>query len=121
MNKRLRKKKRIGEFQQLGFAVGFRFSGDLDTESRNALTDRFIEEAIENNNLQFGGGGFDPEWNGIVEAEGARGSTTNEHRELVKQWFIQEPDIFEYYVSNFIDAWYADYEESESEWVEKNL
>ena len=60
MKKRLRKKKRLGEFQELGFEAGFRFSSDLDKKTRIDLIDRFIENATEesdNNSPSFGAGG----------------------------------------------------------------
>jgi len=74
MKKRLRKKKRIGEFQEFGFEAGFRFSNELDTETRNDLIERFTEKAIKDNGLQFGGGG-ESEWIGFVALDKARGST----------------------------------------------
>ena len=85
MKKRLRKKKRVGEFQEFGFEAGFRFSNGLDTKTRNNLIDRFIEKAIEDNGLQFGGDGGGSEWNGFVTLAKARGSTSNHLREAVQQ------------------------------------
>lgn len=37
MKKRLRKKKRIAEFQEFGFKAGFRFSDRLTLQARNEL------------------------------------------------------------------------------------
>lgn len=118
MKKRLRKKKRIGEFQEFGFKAGFRFSNELDAKTRNDLIDRFIEKAIEDNGLQFGGGGYF-EWNGFVTLNKAKGSTSSIHLEAVKQWFVQEPEISEYYVSPLIDAWYGDFDNIEKQWLKK--
>ncbi len=118
MKKRLRKKKRIGEFQEFGFKTGFRFSDELDTITRNELIDRFIEIAIENNELQFGGGG-EFEWNGFIALEKARGSTLDHHREAVKQWYIQESKILEYYITSMIDAWHGDFDNLEIQWLRK--
>ncbi len=118
MKKRLRKKKRIGEFQELGFKAGFRFSKELNTETSNNLIDRFIQEAIEDNGLQFGGGGG-YEWDGFVALDKVRGSTTNLHREAVEQWFIQESEVLEYFITPLIDAWYGDFDNVEIEWVKK--
>ncbi len=118
MKKRLRKKKRVGKFQEFGFQTGFRFSDELDIRSRNDLIDRFIEKAIEDNGLQFGGGG-ESEWNGFVELDKPRGSTSNHQREAVKQWFIRESQILEYYVTPLIDAWYDDFDCIEKQWVKK--
>ena len=61
MNKRLRKKKHLGEYQEFGFKAGFRFSNELTRSTRNNLLNRFIEEAIESSGLQYGGGGGENE------------------------------------------------------------
>jgi uncharacterized protein YggL (DUF469 family) len=119
MNKRLRKKKRIGEFQEFGFEVGFRFSNKLDEEARANLIDSFIEKAIEDNGLQFGGGGGESEWNGFVTTEKARCSTSTQHQEAVKQWFDQKIDILEYYITPMIDSWNGDFDNVEKQWVKK--
>src|SRR3989304_3596579 len=116
MKKRLRKKKRIGEFKESGFKIGFRFLDELSTESIDHLIDRFIEQAIENNGLQFGGGGKGSEWDGFVVLDKHRGSATDLHREAVKQWFMQESEILEYHVTQLIDAWYGDFDNVKIEW-----
>ena len=119
MRKRLRKKKRVGEYQELGFAAGLRFSGGLDIETRNNLLDRFIEHAIENNGLQFGGGGGGNEWSGFVDLDKHRHSATETHREAVKQWFIQEPLVLGYYITPLMDSWHSDFDNIEVEWIIK--
>lgn len=120
MRKRVRKKKRIGEFQELGFQTGFRFSNQLDNETRNNLIDRFYDNVIDNNGLEFGGGGEGTEWNGFAALE-IRGSATDSHRQLVEQWYIQEPEVLEYYVLPLIDAFYGDFLDYENEWIEKRV
>lgn len=119
VKKRLRKKKRTGEFREFGFKAGFRFSKRLGRHARNELLDRFIEKAVEANGLQFGGGGGDDEWHGFLALNHPRGSTDETHRQAVEKWFIQEPDILAYYVSSMIDAWYGDLENSDCFWTEK--
>ena len=77
VKKRLRKKRRVGEFQEFGFGAGFRFSDLLTMEARNNLLNRFIEEAIEKNGLQFGGGfhalGDEPAARLLTELDQCRG------------------------------------------------
>ncbi len=104
MRKRLRKKLRRGEFQELGFEVRFRMSSDLREAAFDALIDAFLEQAIEAHGLMFGGGGKS-EWEGFVTLE-RRGSATEEHRQLVQRWFESQPHILEYQVGPLIDAWY---------------
>lgn len=121
MKRRLRKKKRLGEFKEFGFSVGFRYSNALDGNAEDELTARFIDEAIIDNGLQFGGGGCSPEWRGFVVAEKKRNSTSKHHQEAVEQWFIQESEILEYYVTPMVDTWHGNYNDEEIQWVNKEL
>lgn len=88
MKKRLRKKKRVGEFQVIIFKVGFRFSDDLCVEERDKLIDLFLEKAIESNGLLFGGGGDNNTWEGFVEHGGNGLKTTEQHRQLFEKWLV---------------------------------
>ena len=119
MKKRLRKKKRIGEFQDFGFKAGFRFSDQLTISTRNNLLNRFIKDAIEKNGLQYGGGGDGNEWNGFVTVNRPRGSTLERHQQAVKSWFIHEPEVQEYYLTDMIDAWYGELDDVNIDWVRK--
>jgi hypothetical protein len=107
MNKRLRKKKHRGEFQELGFAVRFRFTAGLAAEARNRLLDDWIAQAIEDNDLVFGGGGGDDEWEGFVTVDEG-GSATEAHRESVARWLQANPLVVDHTVSALVDAWYGD-------------
>ena len=116
MKKRLRKKKRIAEFQEFGFKAGFRFSDRLTLQARNELLVRFIEVAIEKNGLQYGGGGAGNEWNGFVALSKPRGSTLESHRRAVKRCFIHEAQIHEYYISTMINAWHFNLDDAKINW-----
>ncbi len=107
MRKRLRKKKRMGEFQELGFSVTFRFSKDLSIEESNKLNDDFIGKAIEQNGLVCGGGSTDNEWEVFVTLDEPRGSTTEQHRHAVENWLSNDSRITEYEVGPLVDAWYG--------------
>ncbi|MFX8565836.1 50S ribosome-binding protein YggL, partial [Acinetobacter baumannii] len=54
-SKRLRKKLRIDEFKEYGFAVSFRFSDSLSPKARDDLWALFIAELIETRGLAFSG------------------------------------------------------------------
>ena len=109
MRKRLRKKKHVGEFQQFVFRVAFRFSSDLSTNQLNDLIGRFIENAIEVNDLGFGGGGSGSEWDGAVQRDLAK-STTEADRRTVDNWLRSEKMVTQYYVGPLVDGWYGDYD-----------
>lgn len=64
MKKRLRKKLRLGEFQDWLFAV--RLSYDATQIDSEALLDRFLDEAVEANDLFCGGGGRNGDWHFVI-------------------------------------------------------
>jgi hypothetical protein len=108
MNKRLRKKKRVGEFRELGFRVRFETPG-LSPEQVDALIDRWLDEAIESNGLACGGSCGPVQWDGFVQMD-HRGSATNEHREAVTSWLKSQSTIKNVEVSPLIDAWYGPFD-----------
>lgn len=106
MKRRLRKKKRLGEFKELGFEVKIALRAALDAPTHNALTERFIA-AIEARNLAFGGGfGSDNQWNGFVSCY-ARGSATELDREAIRRWIAEQPEIVGHEVGPLRDAWHG--------------
>jgi len=106
MNRRLRKKKRIGEFQEYGFPVQFSFASTLTIDERNALLDDWIANAIEANGLQFGGGGGSNVWEGYVTLA-SEGSASEDHRRTVENWLKLDPRIVKYRVGSLTDAWHG--------------
>ena len=93
--KKMTKEKRIGEFQDFGFRIGFRFSSQLDAKARNNLFDRFTEHKIVNNSLQFVGDEGGNEWNGFVAPDKSIGSTMDTLASIkscyisIGQWKVQ--------------------------------
>ncbi len=120
MNRRLRKKKCVGEFQEFGFYVGFRFALNLGCDERNCLLDRFITDAIEANDLQFGGGGTENEWTGCAGLD-KRGSAIESHCVAVEEWMLQEPLVNSYCIGPLIiDMWRGNsHDPPRSSWKEK--
>jgi uncharacterized protein len=119
MKKRLRKKRCVGEFQVFGFGVGFRLSPKLSAEDGNVFLCRFLGEAIEGNDLVFGGGGDGSDWSGYICPNKIRSTATDAHREVVKQWFIAQSEVVEYHVSPLVDAWYSSDDGENAEWIKK--
>ncbi len=107
MRKRLRQKRHLGEFQELGFTVWWSTKTELNDEELDQFFDRFIEEAIEANGLSFGGGIGSNEGEGFVVASPGRGSATDEHRAVIQEWLTQDPDVVECRVEPLRDAWYG--------------
>ena len=104
-NRRLRKKLHLGEFQQLGFEVSIALKPDLGIEALDRFLDEFIVDAIETNELAFGGGtdgGFITAWD--------RRSTSDTHRTIVKNWLSQRQEVVSVSLGPLVDAWYPETE-----------
>ncbi len=54
-SRRLRKKLCVDEFQELGFELNFHYKEGVDADAVNAFMLRFIDQAIEANELTYGG------------------------------------------------------------------
>lgn len=105
MKKRLRKKRRVGEFQEFGFEVHIKLKDILDTITSDRFLDDFIFQAIEANGLLFGGGGRDDTWEGFVTLN-RRGSTTQLHQDQIRNWLSGRPEVLEFKIGDLQDAWY---------------
>lgn len=108
LNRRQRKKLRVGEFQQLVFEVRIRFHHPMDDATHDAFLDGFIA-LIESRQLAVGGmGGRLPilETDGIVSAWG-RGSPSEADRQAVVDWLYRQPEVASAQAGDFIDGWYG--------------
>ncbi|WP_345689672.1 50S ribosome-binding protein YggL [Novipirellula caenicola] len=104
MKKRLRKKRRLGEFREDCFELTFEMSPALSNDDIDSLTDTFID-MIESNGLQFGGGG-NSLWSGIVQGP-CRGAATESDRRAVLDWLNQQPDVLNTQAGPLRDASYG--------------
>lgn len=98
-SRRQRKKLHIGEFKELGFLFEAAIKPGAD---ENALIEAFLTEAIDANELGFGG------WatGGAVEKFG-RGSMTEDQRQTVLNWLAARPEIATLSATGLIDMWYS--------------
>lgn len=106
MKKRLRKKLRVGEFQELGFPVRFRISEELSEEQLGEFLGDWLTSAVEARGLQFGGGGDARDWEGFIELY-RRGSVTEDHRRAIDQWLSEDPRVLHHEVGPLTDAWWG--------------
>jgi hypothetical protein len=108
LNRRQRKKLRLGEFQELVFEIRVRFHQPLDEAAYDPFLDAFIE-FIESCQLAVGGlGGRLPlaETDGIISAWG-RGSPVEEDRQAILAWLHERPEVAFAEVGEFVDGWYG--------------
>ena len=107
MNKRMRKKNRLGEYRELCFEITCAFRPGLAQEQAEDLVDTFLREGLEANGLVAGGScGPQGMQMGICPA-GKRTSATEAHRALIQQWLSIQPDISTFTVGSLRDAWYG--------------
>lgn len=102
-SRRLRKKLRLGEFQQLGFEVSITLKPNLGIDDLCRFLDDFILDAIEKNELAFGGGtdcGFITAWE--------RGAVSEAHRTIVENWLNQRQEVVFVALGSLVDAWYPE-------------
>lgn len=99
--RRLRKKLRVGEFRVLGFSVKVSLLDSLSIEEGNTFWDRFIMEAIERRDLQYGG---------LAEGYAMREadvSATDEDRGHVQAWLLSQPEVTGCEIGPLNDAYCA--------------
>ncbi|MFQ6370152.1 50S ribosome-binding protein YggL [Shewanella sp. YIC-542] len=103
-SRRLRKKLRVDEFQELGFDVSWRFADSLSEDEIDAQVDRFIAEVIEPRELGFHGGGHRL-WDGVIATQ-RLGKCTDEDRQAVVA-FLESLNAQEVEVSALYDIWWG--------------
>jgi uncharacterized protein YggL (DUF469 family) len=102
-NQRQRKKLRIGEFAEFGFAVNASFQPNTETDVREALLDAFIT-ALEGHGL-VAGGSCEPAGLDVYVMTGkASESATDEHRAAVEAWLKARPELADVTVEALTDA-----------------
>jgi uncharacterized protein YggL (DUF469 family) len=107
MRKRLRKKRRLAEFQELELPVWLR----LDEKLNEAAVEQFLHElsaSLEARGLVIIGSG-DVEWQGAVAKIG-RGSVDLEDQAFVQQWLDADTRVKDTWVGAPRDAWHGDFE-----------
>ena len=105
VRRRNRKKRRLGEFREMGFEVRFRVNDSVSNDDLESWSDTFLVEAIEDNRLLCGGG-CGREWNAFVTLDG-RGSATERHQATVEQWLPARRDVDGIEIGPLVDAWYG--------------
>lgn len=103
-NRRIRKKLRVDEYQELGFDVAWKLADDVDSDAVDAFISKFFAEAIEPNGLGFGGEG-DVLWHGLICTQKI-GKCTDEHRASVEAW-LKGNGATAVAVSDLYDVWWA--------------
>jgi uncharacterized protein YggL (DUF469 family) len=79
------------------FPVRYRIERGLNVQGRNAIIEAFVTEAIEGNDLRFGGGGAGDWESGIAEPHSTDAATEGQ-RQAVAAWLRGHPSVVEFVV-----------------------
>lgn len=99
MKKRLRKKRHMGEFQELGFEVVI----SLIDKSLDSFLDSWVVDAIDKHGLNCGGGGTAEKYEFIVCRH--NGTCSDHDKELIEIWLKGNKTVTSFTVGPFIDMW----------------
>lgn len=108
LNRRQRKKLRVGEFREFLFAVQMRFGVPLDEAAYEDFLDALVRFA-DSQRLTFGGlGGRTPltETSAVVSTR-TRGSPSEADRQALLEWLQGRCEVESAEVGAFADAWYG--------------
>jgi uncharacterized protein YggL (DUF469 family) len=106
VKKRIRKKKHLGEFRELGFEVRGDLRSGLSGNDIEAFVDRLID-VVEARSLAFGGSaGRDDKFDGFVTRAG-RDSATEDDREALAVFLEGAAEIVRHEVGALRDAWHG--------------
>lgn len=105
MNKRIRKKHRTGEFQELGFELTFRFAETMDPATADEVIEEFLAGAIAANDLAFFGSGLHTVGGTVISA--LRGSVSLAQRDSVDAWLAARDEVESHTTGPLSDAWHS--------------
>jgi uncharacterized protein YggL (DUF469 family) len=108
LNRRQRKKLRVGEFQELAFSFDVTFASALDEAQWHLLWSDFID-CVESLGLQVAGfgGAFPLTETGAFVVRFGRGSVSPEQRDALLAWLRNRPEVASAHASDFVDAWHG--------------
>jgi uncharacterized protein len=105
MKRRIRKKKRVGEFKELGFEVSATLRPGISDVELEGFVGRLLD-FVEGRQLAFGGGaGFEGKLSGFV-TRGGRGSATEDDREALSTFLTGDVVIAGREIGPLRDAWH---------------
>ena len=101
MKKRLRKKLRLREFQEMGFHVNFDLNIPFTDEAEFDFLDEIVD-FIEQRRLEIGGS-----MSSFYVTYAGRGSATEADREALNAWLQKHPSVSNVKVWPLDDVWYG--------------
>ncbi|WP_281704850.1 50S ribosome-binding protein YggL [Aeromonas taiwanensis] len=107
--RRLRKKLRVGEFQEHGFAIDFRF--DSQSYTLDQALDHWIEFVESQGWGFYGGGGEESDTMSGYLVRFERGTLGEDDQECARQWLDNQPGFACIQCSELSDVWHGPWKE----------
>lgn len=101
MKKRLRKKLRLQEFQEMGFHTDFKLAIPSTREAEDLFWDKLFD-FVDAKGFSIGGS-----MSSFYVTRAGRSSTTEDDREAFAAWLQQQPEILAVKVWPLDDAWHG--------------
>jgi len=105
LNRRQRKKLRVGEFQELVFEIRIQFGQPMDDATLDTFWDDFIDW-VESRRLAVGARSDLVKMDGVISAWG-RGSPTEADRQALLDWLRLRSEVASAEAGDFVDGWYG--------------
>jgi uncharacterized protein YggL (DUF469 family) len=105
MNKRLRKRKHLNEFRQLGFGLDFQARPQLSWDERMEVVKQVIDFIDQDGTECKGVSNLGSDFSFAVCRRGSQ-SATEEDRARVEHWLRAQSEIVSYTVGPLVDVWY---------------
>jgi hypothetical protein len=107
LNRRQRKKLRVGEFQEFIFQLDATFKFAMDAPAYDAFIDAFTGFADAKGLSVWGMGGRLPitQTDAWIQKSG-RGSPAQTDRDALVTWLLERPDVATAVAGDFVDGWH---------------
>ena len=115
MKKRLRKKKRLGEFKVYGVPVAIKLAAGTDFDS---FLDAFILDAIESSGCYVIGGGRKERFVGFIEL-GQECHIPEERLKRISDWLKGRSEVESLALGKVTDGWYGPFDELD--WIGEEI
>lgn len=107
LNRRQRKKLRVGEFQEFIFQLDATFKSSMDAAAYEAFIDAFTDFADAKGLSVWGMGGSLPiTQTGAWIQKSGRGSPAQTDRDALVTWLQERPDVATAVAGDFEDGWH---------------
>lgn len=107
MKKRLRKKLRVGEFQELGFKISVKLPESISEEEFDQQIEDFTVNIVGKHEMLCSGLEADKELTLYLENAQPYSSITIDQRRVVEEWMSNSTFFKNYTVSELIDVNYG--------------